>query len=543
MPTLFTSGVRRSSLAYAGSYGGRAVERSPLSRALMIVALLLAVCLLAIVIGAATAQAQTHNELSDYTAAVAHPDRIDRLSALEAYVRAAAPGPLKTEALTFLTWEYWQSGDQSRAVRWAQQLQAADVDNPFAMALVSDAARNTSPSDKGGAQQMLADATRGLSSFGRMQRPLGMPLADFSRLQLTAQAMLKGAAGWAELQRKNYPGARNDLRDALALQPDVPKNVYAMAIAYLEGKDANPKEGYWYLARAVNLSRGTPEEAKVAQFARERYMKDGGTSAAWDQFLAAARVPGQAAPQTELATARPSVAPLANAKPAQSATTVARSPVPPVTAEPRKATKSESIWADDTPVNPVPHKRPVASSAGPASIGILIETSLTSKDNRSDLTNALSDMVRHMAESDEAFILTYDNNLVFEEDLTGDPNQLEQALDRIKPQKGAVLDDAVAFAAGHLARIAKNPRRELLVISDGRNVDSQSSPIRTSAQINAAGVKIYCIGVGVDEIGGRYRLQALSSSTGGRSDFISSPEQLRRATIEIAQNMGIDFRF
>jgi Mg-chelatase subunit ChlD len=177
------------------------------------------------------------------------------------------------------------------------------------------------------------------------------------------------------------------------------------------------------------------------------------------------------------------------------------------------------------------------------SLGILIETSITSKENRAALVNGLTDMLRHLGDNDEAFVLSYDNNLVFETDLTTDPHQLEQALADIKPQKGAVLDDAVAFAAGHLARIAKNANRVLLVISDGRNVDSQTSPLRTSAEIHAAGVKIYCIGVGVDQADGRYRLQALSSSTGGHSDFIPDTTQFRRATEQIAQNMGIDFRF
>ncbi len=177
------------------------------------------------------------------------------------------------------------------------------------------------------------------------------------------------------------------------------------------------------------------------------------------------------------------------------------------------------------------------------SFGILVETSLAHRDNRAAVVNSLSDMLRRMNEQDEAFILTYDNNLVFEQDLTSDPKQLEEAMENIKPQRGAVLDDAVAFAAGHLARIAKYPNRVLLVISDGRNVDSHSSPLQTSAMINAAGVRIYCIGVDVTDMEGQYRLRALASSTGGQATFISTPGQFRNATREIAQNMGIDFRF
>jgi hypothetical protein len=94
-----------------------------------------------------------------------------------------------------------------------------------------------------------------------------------------------------------------------------------------------------------------------------------------------------------------------------------------------------------------------------------------------------------------------------------------------------------------LARIAQHPNRVLLVISDGRNVDSHSSPLQTSAEINAAAVRIYCIGMDVNESASRYLLQALSSSTGGRSDFVSDPKQFRNATRDIAQNMGVDFRF
>jgi Mg-chelatase subunit ChlD len=176
------------------------------------------------------------------------------------------------------------------------------------------------------------------------------------------------------------------------------------------------------------------------------------------------------------------------------------------------------------------------------SLGILLETSLA-RENRGAVINSLSDMLRRMNDRDEAFILSYDNNLVFQQDLTSDPHQLEEAMESIKPQKGAVLDDAVAFAAGHLARIAKYPNRVLLVISDGQNADSHSSPLQTSAMINSAGVRIYCIGVDVSEAGGRARLQALASSTGGQSRFISTPGQFRDATRYIAKDMGIELPF
>lgn len=496
---------------------------------------------------AAWSQATSRNDLSEYTSAVAHPQAADRIRALEDFAQHAQSGPLKIAALQFVIAEYLRAGNRPQALSWAKQLERADPENALALAVITDDARNPGGSAKVNAQQQLQMAARGSANINQFMRPLGMTEAEFGNLRQKTQAMLKGAAGAAQLQRKDYSAARNDLREALALDPNNVANVYALALADLEGKDANAKEGYWYLGRAVDLSRGTPRGEQIAIYARDRYLRDGGSSAAWDQFLASAAPTRVTGPQ---ATTAPAVVAKAgapnpigpNTKSATS-TSVAHKSIPPVAVQPKSA-PAPSVWADDTLYSPpaVRKRRPVTTS-GPISLGILIETSLTGRDNRSAIANGLTDMLRHLGENDEAFVLTYDNNLVFETDLTTDPHQLEQALSDIKPQKGAVLDDAVAFAAGHLARIAKNPNRILLVISDGRDVDSQTSALRTSAEINAAGVRIYCIGLGVDAVDGRYRLQALSSSTGGRSDFISDSGQFRNATREIAQKMGIDFRF
>ena len=103
--------------------------------------------------------------------------------------------------------------------------------------------------------------------------------SDFARLQRQTLAMLKGAAGYAELQRKNNVAARSDLHEALALDPGRTSDVYALALADLDGKNPDVKDGYWSLARAVQLWRGTPQGAEIAQYARSRYVNNGGTNA------------------------------------------------------------------------------------------------------------------------------------------------------------------------------------------------------------------------------------------------------------------------
>ena len=486
------------------------------------------------------AQTSASNPLSEYTSAVARVQPAERIRDLQR-VAWSTSGPIRIDALEFVIWEYLRSGNRAHALTWANELQLADKDNALALAVICDAAQSA-PSNNIKVDQLLSDARRGMNSMPQLRRPLGMSESDFAKLRQQSLAMLKAAAGYAELKRNMNLAARNDLRDAVSLDPSRGRDLYSLALADLGGKNPDLKEGYWNLARAVELSQGTPQGAQIAQYARRRYVNDGGTNAGWDQFLVAAAAANRdLAPRTRVTATRTFVASVAPQPPpaaqAQAkTTTVAKDSVPPLPSTPAPSP------ADNTSYAHAPIHRHAAAS-GPISLGILIETSLTQSDSRRAVVGALTDMLRHMTDDDEAFILTYDNHLVFEQDLTTDPKQLDEAMQNIKPQKGAELDDAVAFAAGHLARIAKYPNRVLLVVSDGRNSDSHSSPLQTSAVINAAAVRIYCIGMDVNGNDGRYRLQALSSGTGGRSEFVSDPSQFRQATKEIAQNMGIDFRF
>ena len=444
--------------------------------------------------------------------------------------------------LQFVIGEYLRANNIPHALSWAHALEETDKNNGIALALLSNDARNEL--QRGGVKpaQLLAMASRGLDNLAQVLRPPGMSAGDFADLCRRANAMLSGAAGAAELQMHDYVAARVYLHNAVAIEPNHAGYVYELALADLTGKDANRKEGYWCLARAVNLSRGTQQGIEIARFARAQYVKDGGSTSDWNDYLSATAAPNASA---ERAIRMASITPpptVPQPLPKSTQPTTVAVAKPPAIAKPSISQPAPSVWADDS-APAVVRKRRIPATIGPMSLGILVETSLANKGSRSAVVNSLIDMLRHMSDQDEAFVLTYDNNLVFAQDLTSDPQQLEEALEGIKPQKGAVLDDAIAFAAGHLARIAKYPNRVLLVISDGRNIDSHASPTQTSAEINSAGVRIFCIGVDVSESYGRSRLQALSSSTGGQSSFISDPGQFRRATKEMAQNMGIDFRF
>src|SRR5579863_6469850 len=307
-----------------------------------------AVFLLVVAIVPALAQ-NSSNELSAYTSAVARVHPSDRLAQLEHFAIDSSPGPLKIQALEFVIWEHLRTRNTGHAITWADELSNIDKNNPIALAVLSNRARSAVEQGAMKPGQLLRMASRGLDNIPQLQRPLGMSVADFGLLRQQAYAMLSGAAGAAELGMKDYVAARAYLHNSVSVDPNNPRYVYPLALADLNGPDKNTKEGYWSLARAVNLTRGTSEGSEIAHYARDRYVRDGGTTTAWNQFLVSAASTRQptASSSTLTASAAP---PPAVSRPVPRVTPPATnaSIKTPTVATPRKSQPAPSVWADDT---------------------------------------------------------------------------------------------------------------------------------------------------------------------------------------------------
>jgi hypothetical protein len=377
------------------------------------------------------------------------------------------------------------------------------------------------------------------------------------------------------------------LAKAVAASPNDAQLVYALSLADLSGEKPDRPRGYWLLAKAVNLAGGAAAARQVEEFGRKKYKEDGGTDRDWDQYLASTASPTASA---AVVIRTSDVARVSDARKNGSETraTQARATTSekrrehgsPTRATPSRATKtaapakgkgrepkevakkSEPVRSSKSGWKGEPEPEPVSSEAAnalppisgdaqtrpprtgtPVSLGILLETSLTGKGTRDAIVYSLSDLVRHFGPQDEGFILSFSDDLVFEEDLTGDTQRLQKAMDEIKPHPGTALLDAVGFAAGHLRRISQNDSRVLLVISDGRNADSRIPGHLASSTIRASGVRIYCIGVDVGGTESMSRLQALATGTGGTASFITAPDQFRAAAQRVAGSIGIPFQF
>jgi tetratricopeptide (TPR) repeat protein len=502
------------------------------------------------------------SSISAYADAVKQSTISERITAMDRYVAMAGGSKLKTDALEFLVWDHVRLGHQSQSTQRAKELLAISPGNPIAVAVLNQDMSSASR-DKGATANRLAQLNSAMSSLDQMSKPEGMLDRNFQILKQQVAIMLNGAVGLSYLAIEDYPQARMALQQAVASDPNNPQLVYGMGLALLNGKNRDQYRGYWYLARAANLTAGTPQGQEINNYAWRAYVKDGGKAEGWQRYQASAAAldappnpdTGKPSANTVVASSR------SNSRSTENSSVAANSASPPKRTEKRTETteasnrgkssgkKKAPFGFEDTLHEPpsrdtaattnAPATRPkgIAAPSEAVSLGILIETSLLTSQNRQAIIATLKDIVRNLRTNDEAAILVFSDQLDFEQDLTADDTLLEEALGQIRPKPGKALLSGIAFAAGHLKRIGKNGNRVLLVISDGRSGRTTSDNVTFRSQVS--GVRIDCIGLKADGASERALLEQVSSYTGGKTSFASDSGQFRTAALQMTRNMGI----
>lgn len=508
--------------------------------------------------------------LESYSNAIKQSVIAARIQAMEQFLQLAPDSRLREDGLEFLTWDYLRTGNRMQSAKRAQELAGMDSGNPLAIAVVTDAAADAQEP----ANVRITKIKEALDKVPGMRKPEGMPDNEFRLLKNQVNTLLEGAAGLSALELRDYTAARNYLVLAVNGAPDNARFAYGLGLALLLDRNPDASKGYWYLARAVNLTRGTQAGDQISAFARERYQQDGGNDGDWTRFLAAtagrsqhsgantgnsaavaslaqprgttaqrsgtAVQPGGITAQGSGATKTQSIANNTKSAPLKvEDQTLATASVPATTSVAPTAPTEKSDWPRSSKTTAQAGSRRSPESA-PVSLGILIQTGLLTGQNRKEIIETLRDLTRNLRPEDEVFIMAFSNQLDFEQDLTGNSALLEEALNDLKASSGAALFDGVMFAAGHLNRIGRNQNRTLLVISDGRDTTKRDNTAPLTAQLR--NVRIDCIGLDVSGSGERDVLERLAAYSGGKASFASDPRQFRAAAGAIAQTIGIDFQ-
>jgi VWFA-related protein len=137
-----------------------------------------------------------------------------------------------------------------------------------------------------------------------------------------------------------------------------------------------------------------------------------------------------------------------------------------------------------------------SSERVPVSLGIVLDTSGSMAGEkmaaaRRALNRFLFDL---LGPDDEIFLYRFDSDPELVHGWTSDRRALSAALDRLKPDGGTALYDAVA-AAVPLMRTGRHRKKALLVISDGNDTSSTIDAAALKSMIRESEVLVYAVGI------------------------------------------------
>ena len=190
------------------------------------------------------------------------------------------------------------------------------------------------------------------------------------------------------------------------------------------------------------------------------------------------------------------------------------------------------------------------------SIGLLVDTSGSMGAKLDTSRRAVAEFMKTLNASDEAFLIHFSDQAQLAVPLTNDAGAIESSMTSATSGGLTALLDAVHMGLQQMKR-AKNPRKALLIISDGGDNNSRYTSTQISDLVREADVQIYAMGVfeptlamglgalgaagsklGAAEMDGPRLLSAIAEQTGGRALAATNLRELPG----IAERIGIELR-
>ena len=423
-------------------------------------------------------------EFNAYHNAITQTDPSARAISLELFLKRYPAGNFSLDAEQLLLLAYSETGNMVAALPRAQAVLRSRPSDPTALALLADDEREqietgaTSPS---AAQQLQGLATKGLRGLQQFTAPASVSPFEFQRLKTELTTRLQADAGVAALRLKQFAPAQSYLGAAVKQSPNNFRNVYQLALSYLTAIPPDNSRGFAYLAQAAKLASGTAQQ-QIANYGRQLAAARFGSTAIWDHVVGGSQNPGVLA---TAATAAPNTAyRSAMVRTAEQPSTPASRPTAATARQPEAPTITRSSTSA------------AAQSRASVSIGILVDSSVLGRRG-SAVRQSLKHVASALSGNDEAFLIDFGNGNTFEQDLTGDPDLLDQAFDSSAGTGRVALYDAIVVATEHLARIARNKKKVLLVLADRNDSASQYSIFQAAGAVeNVPNLSLYVIAEG-----------------------------------------------
>jgi Ca-activated chloride channel family protein len=180
----------------------------------------------------------------------------------------------------------------------------------------------------------------------------------------------------------------------------------------------------------------------------------------------------------------------------------------------------------------------------PVSLSLAVDISDSMRGQRmTDARGALAHFLdRLLAAEDEASLIGFNHEARLFHGWAIERAAMRTRLDEMRPSGGTAMYDAIDVSLP-LFESRQHQRAAIVLVSDGADTASDSTPTQLKQKLNRSDVFLYAIGI--DSLDARnstrinpYTLQELTSQGGGYTEIIRSTEELGPATERIAEELN-----
>jgi Ca-activated chloride channel homolog len=187
-----------------------------------------------------------------------------------------------------------------------------------------------------------------------------------------------------------------------------------------------------------------------------------------------------------------------------------------------------------------------SSEDAPISIGLVFDTSGSMGSKLQKSRQAAAEFFKTANPSDEFFLVQFNDRPQLSVPFTTDTDKIQSTLTFTQSKGRTALLDSV-YLAMHEMKKAHNPRKAVLIISDGGDNSSRYTETEIKNAVREADVQIFAIGIfesmanrgrTPEEASGPSLLNELAEQTGGREYAVENVNELP----DIAAKIGIELR-
>ncbi len=186
----------------------------------------------------------------------------------------------------------------------------------------------------------------------------------------------------------------------------------------------------------------------------------------------------------------------------------------------------------------------------PVSIGIVFDTSGSMGAKLQKSRQAVAQLVKTANPEDEFFLVQFNERPELTMGFTKDPEEIQNRLTFIQSKGRTALLDSVYLAINEMKKHARNPRKALVIISDGGDNSSRYTESEIKNLVREADVQIYAIGIfepissrgrTAEELAGPSLLSEIAEQTGGRHFPVENLNELPDVAAKIGTELHLQY--